>query len=56
MPEVQVDHASAACLALAGTHDDLSALLYALGKLVGFGLCPFLYQSHSACLPPRIEV
>ena len=43
-PEVQVSHASAACLALAGTHNNLSALLDALCKLLPFGLHPFLRQ------------
>ena len=43
-PEVQVSHASAACLALAGAHSDLSPLLDASCKLLPFGLHPFLQQ------------
>ena len=43
-PEVQVSHASAACLALAGTEHDLSPLLNAPHKLLSLGLHPFLQQ------------
>lgn len=43
-PEVQVSHASVACLALAGTEDNLSPLLNASHKLLPLGLHPFLQQ------------
>ena len=48
-PEVQVSHASGACLTLAGTHHDLSPLLNAPCKLLCFGLHPFLQQVIPTC-------
>lgn len=41
-PEVQVSHASAACLTLAGTHNDFGSLLDAPCKLLSLGLHTFL--------------
>ena len=48
-PEVQVSHASAACLALAGTRNKLNPLPDAPRKLLPFGLHSCLHQVNLTC-------
>ena len=49
-PEVQVSHASAACLTLAGTHNDFGSLLDAPCKLLSLGLHTFLqWKAKPTC-------